>query len=325
MSRLGRCSWPSKTSLDGRIIQGVRQGLALVERPFLELANQLEISESRLLGRLQEMKSRQLLSFIGPIYFAEAFGRGLSLLTMAVPEADLERVSQILIQHPQVVHLSSCRHHFNLWFTLTASGLAAKERLHQQLQAETGYPIVHLYSLQEFYQGQRVQPNQEPAATVLSDFDWRLIAITEQGMPLVSEPYRTLALQLSISQDELLVRLERLREGGILLRVAGVPNYCRAGYRASGISVWDIEDAALYPLGEAIASLPLVSQCSLRPRQPGWPYNLLVVVHGRSRGEVRHQVEEIAKMSNGSLHAHDLVFRAHMGKKTRHWPIQGIL
>ena len=47
--------------------------------------------------------------------------------------------------------------------------------------------------------------------------------------------------------------------------------------------------------------------------------------HGRSRGEVRHQVEEIAKMSNGSLHAHDLVFRAHMGKKTRHWPIQGIL
>lgn len=325
MSRLDPCSWPSGLSLDGRIIQAVRQGLLLVERPYLELASRLEISEERLLKRLQELKSRQLLSFLGPVYFAEAFGRGLSLLTMSVSEEQTDQVRQILDRFPQIVHLASCRHHFNIWFTLTARGLAAKKRLHQQLQTETGYPIMHLYSLQEFYQGRGVQANQEPAATALSEFDWRLIAVSEQGLPLVSQPYSELAQQLAISQDELLARMQRLNERGVLLRVAGIPNYCRAGYRASGISLWDIDDAATPQVAEAIAALPRVSQCSLQPRQPGWPYNVMVILHGRSRGEVRQQVEEIAKLAQSSLHAHDLVFRSHMWKKTRHWPIQGIL
>lgn len=325
MVGLSRGCWQSEFSLDGRIIEAVRQGLPLTGRPFLELATRLEISEARLISRLQELMHRQLLSFLGPIYFAEAFGRGLSLLTLSVPEEDTDRVSQILAGYPEIVHLSQCRHRFNVWFTLTASGLAAKERLHQQLQEETGYPIVHLYSLQEFYAGRRVLSNQEPAAMALSDFDWRLIAATERGMPITSEPYQELAGQLSISQDELLARLQRLSDRGILLRVAGIPNYCRAGYRASGISVWDIEDADTARLGETIASLPMVSQCSLRPRQPGWRYNLMVILHGRSRHEVRSLAEDIADLARDSLHDQDLVFRSHMMKKTRYWPIQGIL
>ncbi len=325
MSRLDPGSCPSECSLDGRIIRAVRQGLPLVEQPYLELAGRLEISEERLLKRLQELKSRQLLSFLGPVYFAEAFGRGLSLLAMSVAEEDTDRIKQILSRFPEVVHLISCRHHFNLWFTLTAPGLAAKERLHRQLQAETGYTIIHLHSLQEFYQGHGVRSNPEPAATALSEFDWRLIAASEQGLPLVSRPYLELARQLAISQDELLVRMQRLNDRGVLLRVAGIPNYCRAGYRACGISIWDIEDRAIDQVGEAIAALPLVSQCSLRPRQPGWPYNLMVTLHGRNRGEVRQQVEEIADLTKSNLRAHDVVFRSHMWKKTRHWPIQGIL
>ncbi|RTR04483.1 Lrp/AsnC family transcriptional regulator [Halomonas nitroreducens] len=48
--------------------------------------------------------------------------------------------------------------------------------------------------------------------------DRRLINRLQEGLPLTARPYAVVAAQLGISEGELLYRLERLREAGVLSR-----------------------------------------------------------------------------------------------------------
>ncbi|MDR5902849.1 MULTISPECIES: Lrp/AsnC family transcriptional regulator [Halomonas] len=52
----------------------------------------------------------------------------------------------------------------------------------------------------------------------LDAVDRRLINHLQDGLPLVARPYAVVATQLGIGEGELLYRLERLRDGGVLSR-----------------------------------------------------------------------------------------------------------
>ena len=61
-----------------------------------------------------------------------------------------------------------------------------------------------------------------------------------------------------------------------------MPNHYRLGFRANGMTVWDVDDARVDELGEQVGALAFVSHCYRRPRAlPDWPYNLFAMVHGR--------------------------------------------
>ena len=42
---------------------------------------------------------------------------------------------------------------------------------------------------------------------------------------------------------------------GVIRRIGAVPNHYALGYRANGMSVWDVEDARLPELGPAVGAL----------------------------------------------------------------------
>ncbi len=313
------------TELELRILWRVRQGLALVDRPFLHVARELELTEDQVLQCFQAMWRRRLLHHLGPIYFNEAFGQGLSLAAMQIPETALDRVSAQLRPDPAVVHLSTFRHTFNLWFTVAGKGEQAKMRQCQALESRLGYPVFRLPNQAEFFSHARREQTCEPARAILSELDWRLIELTSQGLPLVPEPYLEWANRLALSLDELYLRFQRLADWGILQRIAASPNYCRMGLRASALTVWDVVDEAVSECGTLLSDFPAVSQCSLRPRHhPSWCYNLLVLVHGRSRREVSQQVDSMARLLGRHSRAHDILFRRRLLKRAKEWPLQGI-
>jgi DNA-binding Lrp family transcriptional regulator len=112
-------------------------------------------------------------------------------------------------------------------------------------------------------------------------------------------------------------RLARMQERGIVRRIAAVPNHYRLGYRANGMSVWDVDDGRVSALGPKVGALPFVSHCYRRPRHPPlWPYNLFAMVHGRTRGEVEAQVAEIAAVLGTAARRHDVLFSTAILKKT---------
>ena len=147
--------------------------------------------------------------------------------------------------------------------------------------------------------------------------DRAIVRATQAGLPLCREPYAAVAAQLGLAPAEVMARLEQMLAAGVVRRIGAVPNHYAIGWRANGMSVWNVEDAALAELGPKVGALPAVSHCYRRPRHlPDWPYNLFAMIHGRSRAEVEAQVEGITKLLGSACHGHDVLYSTAILKKT---------
>jgi siroheme decarboxylase len=149
------------------------------------------------------------------------------------------------------------------------------------------------------------------------DFDRRLVAETQAGLPLVTRPYRLIARRLGAKEGEVVAAFQRLLATGAVRRIAAVPNHYALGYRANGMAVFDVDDAAVSRLGREVGAFDFVSHCYRRSRHPpAWPYNLFAMVHARQRDEVERQVGRIRAMLGGACRAHDILYSRRILKKT---------
>lgn len=156
------------------------------------------------------------------------------------------------------------------------------------------------------------QPEQE-----IDTIDRKIILATQDGLPLVQHPYRAIAEQVGVGAEELMSRMRRMLATGVIRRIGVVPDHYALGYRANGMSVWDIPDARVDEVGEKIGRLDFVSHCYQRPRRfPDWPYNLFAMVHGRDRIEIEREVETIAQLIGGHGRGHTVLYSTRILKKT---------
>ncbi|BAO30360.1 siroheme decarboxylase subunit beta [Sulfuritalea hydrogenivorans] len=147
--------------------------------------------------------------------------------------------------------------------------------------------------------------------------DRRLIVATQGGLPRVSRPYDALAGELNITAGEVLQRLQRMLDRGVIRRIGAVPNHYAIGYTANGMSVWDVDDKHIDRLGIEVGALEFVTHCYRRPRRlPDWPYNLFAMVHSQNREEVAARVAEIAVLLGDACRAHDILYSTAILKKT---------
>lgn len=147
--------------------------------------------------------------------------------------------------------------------------------------------------------------------------DRQIIIATQSGLPRVARPYHAIAARLGVSADEIMCRLRRMLETGVIRRIGVVPNHYALGYRANGMSVWDVPDERIRELGTMIGALDAVSHCYHRPRHlPVWPYNLFAMVHGRDRAEVEAQVDNIAALLGNANRGHTVLYSTRILKKT---------
>jgi DNA-binding Lrp family transcriptional regulator len=126
-----------------------------------------------------------------------------------------------------------------------------------------------------------------------------------------------IAAAVGVSEEDVIERLRTLLQRGVIRRIGAVPNHYALGYRANGMSVWDVDDAHVDRLGERIGALACVTHCYRRPRRlPDWPYNLFAMVHGRDRAEVEGKVDTIAGLLGSSARSHAVLYSKRILKKT---------
>lgn len=147
--------------------------------------------------------------------------------------------------------------------------------------------------------------------------DRALIRATQSGLPLTIAPYHTLAERLGLDPDEVMRRLARMQDTGIIRRIAAVPNHYALGYIANGMSVWDVEDERIDELGPRVGALSFVSHCYRRPRRlPDWRYNLFAMVHARTRADADRRIGAIAALLGDASRGHDILYSTRILKKT---------
>ncbi len=156
--------------------------------------------------------------------------------------------------------------------------------------------------------------NPEP---VIDGIDRQIILATQSGLPLQAQPYHAVARQVGVSPEEVMARMRRMLETGMIRRIGAVPNHYALGYKANGMTVWDVPDEKVDELGERVGALDFVSHCYQRPRHlPEWPYNFFAMVHGHDKPEVEAQVRQIAELLGDADRGHEILYSTRILKKT---------
>ena len=151
----------------------------------------------------------------------------------------------------------------------------------------------------------------------LEELDRQLVLLTQEGLPLVKEPYKALAEKLNVDHELIKQRFQHMLTTGRIRRIAAVPNHYKLGFKANGMSVWEVPEDKIKELGKKVGALDFVSHCYHRPKHsPHWNYNLFAMVHGKDRSETDEQVEQISQLLGDDDLGHQVLFSTRILKKT---------
>jgi DNA-binding Lrp family transcriptional regulator len=297
---------------DKKLLNLMQGSFALTERPFAHVAQLAELTEAEVMERVQYLLDKRIIREVTPIFDTRALGYSSMLVAAKVDPENPHRAAQFINSHPGVTHNYLRNHEFNLWFTLAVepdSKLGLDGTL-DVMAAKTGaesirqLPTLKLFKIRMDLEmeagtdalktaGEAVEPMElEPIELSLQDID--VIKATQGKMAVRSDLYTPAAEKLGVPVDEVLRRLESLRERGGLRRVAAILYHRRAGFSANGMGVWAVPEGEILDTGRRMAAFRGVSHCYQRPTYKDWPYSVFTMAHGRSKEECDAVLDAIA-------------------------------
>lgn len=140
---------------DKQIINYLQSGFPVCERPFKVVSENLGLTESELISRVQALLDDGILSRFGPMFNVEKMGGVYSLVAMQIPEKDVERVVSIINEHSEVAHNYERDHKFNIWFVVALDSEKNLPAFLKSIQEETGYKAYNMPKLDEYFVGLR--------------------------------------------------------------------------------------------------------------------------------------------------------------------------
>jgi DNA-binding Lrp family transcriptional regulator len=306
---------------DKKLLNLMQGSFDLTARPFAHVAQLAGVAEDEVLTRVKRLLDGRIIREITPIFDTRALGYSSMLVAAKVDPEYPHRAAQFINTHPGVTHNYLRDHDFNLWFTLatepgsplgldgTIDIIKAKTGAHSVRQL----PTLKLFKIRmdlEMEKGtdalsatvEPVEP-RELDPIELSEEDIATIRATQGKMPVISEPYAPAAERLGVSQEEVLRRLESLRERNALRRVAAILFHRRAGFSANGMGVWAVPEEQILDTGRRMAAFRGISHCYQRPTYADWPYSVFTMAHGRSKEECDAILDSIAEQEGISQRA----------------------
>ncbi|MGJ0484601.1 MAG: Lrp/AsnC family transcriptional regulator [Methylomicrobium sp.] len=143
--------------IDRRIINVLQAGFPVSERPYLEAALALGLSEAELLARLERLLQDQTLSRFGPLYDAEAMGGALTLAAMQVPDNRFDEVTEIVNAFPEVAHNYARCHALNMWFVLATETHDQLRQALEEIEHRTGLTVYNMPKITEYFVGLKLE------------------------------------------------------------------------------------------------------------------------------------------------------------------------
>jgi len=315
--------------IDRRLLNDFQRDFPLRPDPFAVLAAELEVSEESVLEMLSGYQQAGLVSRVGPVFSPNRVGRS-TLAAMAVPAIRLEAVADLVSGYAEVNHNYERSHRFNLWFVVTAADEHSLQTVLEDIEQRSGLPVMSLPMLESYHldlgfhldwgdahgNEQRrervVEPVSEPATTEQPLSGARaqaLVAAVQDGLPLVSRPYRAIADTIGASEEEVVATLRTWVESKVINRFGVVLRHRKLGYRANAMVVWNVPDEHVSAIGECFGKFDFVTLCYRRPRRlPDWPYNLFCMIHGQDREAVMQRVQSLAGECGSLSLGHETLF-----------------
>ena len=124
---------------------------------------------------------------------------------------------------------------------------------------------------------------------------YKILKGTPSDFPIMENPYEEIAGKIGITEIELLSALKKLKEEGIIRRIAAVLYHRMASYTYNAMVVWKVEDTDVEHIGNIMASFPEVSHCYERDTGAYWNYNVYTMIHGKSLKDCKNIANRISE------------------------------
>ena len=125
----------------------------LETRPFLKLANELNITEEQVIDIIKDLKGNGYIKRLGGIFDSKKLGYYSTLCAIQVPEDRINEVAKIINNYEGVTHNYIRNYSYNMWFTVIAPSVEAVKEFLYSIKIKTGIqdiielPAVNLFKI----------------------------------------------------------------------------------------------------------------------------------------------------------------------------------
>ncbi|MCK4966701.1 AsnC family transcriptional regulator [bacterium] len=295
---------------DKKLLSVLQTDFPIAERPFAVIGERLGISEDEVLKRIGVLlRDKKIIRQIGAVFDTKRLGYRSCLIACKVDETDCDGTADIINEHPGVSHNYKRECEYPVWFTIAVPPGSDLERNYSALLKSANVkdylilPALKVYKIGvRFGTGNEitgVKDNNDAAANEekigqLPDNEISAVRILQDELPLVKEPFKSIAEKSGILQQELIDMVKRFIRSGVMRRYAALLNHRTAGYRANAMVVWDVDEDRIDECGKVFSGFEAVSHCYKRPVYGEWTYGLYTMVHAQTRELCNGIINEMA-------------------------------
>ncbi len=128
----------------------------------------------------------------------------------------------------------------------------------------------------------------------LDKTDRKILLALQGDLDHTPEPYGRIAQQVGIPLEEVLQRIRRMLDEGIIRRLGAMIRHIEAGIGFNGMVIWKVDPERVEEVGNMLARFPEVTHCYERPPFGRNGGTLFTMVHASSE---QGCLETIRRMS----------------------------
>jgi len=125
-------------SVDCAILNRIQSDFPITSRPFLTVADELELTEKDVLERVARLKADGIIRRIGGNFVPGKLGFVSTLCAARVPADKIDNFAEIVNRYPGVTHNYQRDNTYNVWFTFIAPSREEIEDNLRQIIKDTG-------------------------------------------------------------------------------------------------------------------------------------------------------------------------------------------
>jgi len=149
----------------------------------------------------------------------------------------------------------------------------------------------------------------------LDEIDKKILIEMQDDVPLVSRPFKVVGDALGLSEDDVIKRVKRMMDEGLVRRFSASISHRKLGITANPMIGWKVPKERVEEVGAKMAAFDEVTHCYERPIVPGkWEYNLFTMVHGYDMKSVEETAQRISEATG--IDEYDLLYSTKEYKKT---------
>jgi DNA-binding Lrp family transcriptional regulator len=124
--------------IDSAILNRIQSDFPITSRPYLAVANELNLTEKEVLERVSRLKKIGIIRRIGGNFVPGKLGFVSTLCAARVPADKIDQFADVVNRYPGVTHNYQRDNKYNVWFTFIAPSMDEIGENLKQIAEETG-------------------------------------------------------------------------------------------------------------------------------------------------------------------------------------------